>query len=99
MNVILDTSLFLIGGSVFMNNKDILLPMVREEFEKSFHALSAGKVIMPCKLGENIGNVAALSLVLPKDWIGSWKEKEIWKVSVRPTHLLRTSPSEKRASL
>ena len=42
INAILDTKIFIIGGSVFMNNYDILLPLIKDEFYKSFSVLSKG---------------------------------------------------------
>lgn len=79
INAVLDTKRFIIGGSVFMNNIEILLPLVRFEFKKNFPALTDGVEIVPSGLGEHLGAMAALSLVMPKEWVEDWVEKEPWK--------------------
>lgn len=79
INSVLDTGVFIIGGSVFMNNVDILLPLVREEFQRSFPALSEGVDIIPSELGKYLGDVAALCLVIPEEWIGPWSSDRPWE--------------------
>ncbi len=78
INCILDTEKIVIGGSVFLNNIDILLPKVKKGFYRSFPVLSKDVIIVPSKLGAYLGDVAALTLVIPDDWIEEWKRDEPW---------------------
>ena len=84
INAILDTRVFIIGGSVFMNNRHILLPMVKEEFCKSFPALSKDVEFRPCALDSYLGDLAALCLVMPDDWVRQWQEKRPWEYAPLP---------------
>ncbi len=84
INAILDTRVFIIGGSVFMNNRHILLPMVKEEFCKSFPALSKDVEFRPCALDNYLGDLAALCLVMPDDWVRQWQEKRPWEFAPEP---------------
>ncbi len=79
LNMVLDTKVIVIGGSVFLNNQDILMPLIREEFYKSFPALSEGVEIRPSTLGQHVGDLAALSIVAPEEWVKAFKENEPWK--------------------
>ncbi|MBW6516925.1 MAG: ROK family protein [ANME-2 cluster archaeon] len=79
LNAILDTKVIVIGGSVFMNNIDILLPAIRDEFYRSFPVLSEEVDIRPSALGSYLGDMAALSLVMPGDWIREWQDKRLWE--------------------
>ncbi len=79
INAILDTRLFIIGGSVFMNNRHILLPLIEEEFCKSFPALSKDVEFMPSALDSYLGDLAGFCLVMPDDWVRQWQEKRPWE--------------------
>ncbi len=79
VNSLLDTKVFVIGGSVFLENKDILLPLIREEFYKSFPALSRGVDIRKAELDSSLGDLAALSLVMPNEWINEWDLRKPWQ--------------------
>ncbi len=87
INAILDTEVFVIGGSVFMNNIDILLPGIEEEFYRSFPILSADVDIRPSLLGAYLGDMAALSLVMPEDWIKKWQDNRPWTHAPLPVIL------------
>ncbi|MCL7412397.1 MAG: ROK family protein [ANME-2 cluster archaeon] len=79
INAILDTKVIVIGGSVFINNSEMLLPGIRDEFYRSFPVLSEGVDIRPSGLGSYLGDMAALSLVMPDDWIRKWQDNELWE--------------------
>ncbi|MCK4938421.1 MAG: ROK family protein [Methanosarcinales archaeon] len=81
INAILDTGVIVVGGSVFMNNIDILLPGVKDEFYRSFPVLSEGVDIRPSALGTYLGDMAALSLVMPDEWIRKWQENALWELA------------------
>jgi len=91
INAILDTRVFIIGGSVFMNNRHILLPLVKEEFFKSFPALSKNVEFRPCALDSYLGDLAALCLVMPDDWVRQWQEKRPWEFAPEPIVLSTNS--------
>lgn len=59
-----DLSKIAIGGSVFFNNQDILLPMLRARAFNRFGAITDGVEIVPAGLGDKVGDYAALSLVI-----------------------------------
>jgi len=85
MNNMFDTELFIIGGSVFMKDGDILQPLVEKEFyNNSFKALTKDTKIVHSALDDNLGDVAALSLVMPQNWIPYWEKTEPWKDAPEP---------------
>ena len=79
INCVLDTGLIVIGGSVFLNNEDLLLPLLKEEFYRSFPALSRDVQFASSELGEYLGDIAAISLVIPEDWIEEWRTTKPWE--------------------
>lgn len=84
INAILDTKLFVIGGSVFMKNIRILMPLIQEEFYKSFPALTEIVEFKPSVLDKYLGDMAALSLVMPDEWIKEWQDKMPWELAPEP---------------
>lgn len=84
VNSVLDTEVIVIGGSVFMNNLEILLPLIKEEFYRSFPTLSRGVEIRPSELESYLGDIAALSLVMPGDWVEEWQHKKPWTYAPEP---------------
>jgi glucokinase len=84
INAILDTEVFIIGGSVFMNNIDILMPMIKDEFYESFPALSKGVEFRPSALDKSLGDLAALCLVMPDEWIRDWQIIKPWEYAPEP---------------
>lgn len=84
INIILDTKVFVIGGGVFMNHKDILFPLIKKEFNKSFKPLSEGVELRPSALDKFLGDIAALSLVMPDSWIKEWQDKKPWENAPEP---------------
>jgi glucokinase len=61
--VTLDLERISLGGSVFMNNQDTLLPRLRAQLAGRFTALTAGADLMPAGLAERVGDYAALALL------------------------------------
>ncbi len=88
MNAMLDTRMFVIGGSVFINNIEILLPLIRYEFkQRSWNVFSKDVSIVPSSLNEHLGDLAALSLVMPGEWLEDWKSRRPWENAVETTIL------------
>lgn len=83
INAILDTKVFVIGGSVFLNNMDILMTMIKAEFFKSFPALSHCVDFRPSGLDSCLGDMAAMCTVMPEDWIEVWQKNMPWKHAPR----------------
>ncbi len=78
LTCILDTRLIIIGGSVALNNWDLLAPLVRNEFYSSFPALTEDVRLRAPSLGKYVGDIAALSLVLPAEWIETYRARKPW---------------------
>lgn len=77
LNALFDTEYIAIGGSV-MNDSDILLPRIREEFYKSFSVLSKAVIIDKSALFEYIADISALALVMPSSWVDWWRTYKPW---------------------
>jgi glucokinase len=75
----LDTRVFVVGGSVWMHHGDWLLPTVMYEIESRLPALTAGVRVLPARLGTLVADLGAFSLVLPAGWISEWRRGEPWR--------------------
>jgi glucokinase len=60
----LDLQRISIGGSVFWHNRDYLLPKLQAYLQGKLPALTNGVEIVPAGLGEQVGDYAALALVV-----------------------------------
>lgn len=79
-----DTEILIVGGSVFMNNIDVLLPAVQNYIsEHSMAVLSEGVQFKPPELGEYVGDLAGLCLVIPQDWIKKWIQSKPWAIGIK----------------
>lgn len=61
----LDLQRISMGGSVFWHNRDYLLPKLQAFLQGKLPALTEGVEIVPAGLGEQVGDYAALALVVP----------------------------------
>ncbi|VWX55483.1 Glucokinase [Burkholderiales bacterium 8X] len=61
--VTLDLQAISLGGSVFWNNRDWLLPRLESRIAGRLAALTDGVSLMPAGLGDKVGDYAALALV------------------------------------
>jgi glucokinase len=77
---ILDTRLIVLGGSV-TKDWDVLEPLVKEEYYSAFPSLTQGVTITLSRLSRHLGDIAALSLVMPKNWIPKWQAKKPWETA------------------
>lgn len=59
----LDLQRISLGGSVFWNNRDALLPRLQAQIDGKLVALTRGAVLVPAGLGDRVGDYAALALV------------------------------------
>jgi glucokinase len=64
ITVILDLQRISLGGSVFSNNKDYLLPRLQAVMKGKLPALTNGCELVAAGLGERVGDYAALALVV-----------------------------------
>lgn len=80
----LDTKLFVFMGSVLTSdrNSDILLPLIKSEFYRSFPTMTRGVEFKLSDLGKYLGDIAALSLVMPKEWVENWRRTKPWENSI-----------------
>jgi glucokinase len=62
--VTLDLERISIGGSVFWNNRDWLLPRLQSQVQGKLAALTDGCELVPAGLGERVGDFGALALVV-----------------------------------
>ena len=62
----LDLQRISVGGSVFWHNRDYLLPKLQAYLQGKLPALTQGVEIVPAGLGEQVGDYAALALVVPQ---------------------------------
>jgi glucokinase len=60
----LDLQRISLGGSVFWHNQDYLLPRLQAFMHGKLPALTNGLQIVPAGLGERVGDLAALALVM-----------------------------------
>jgi glucokinase len=80
LSAILDTQVFVIGGSIWNHHGDWLLPLVRPELESRLPALTNGITIVPAALGDLVADIGALSLVMPPEWMTQWRTTQPWSV-------------------
>lgn len=59
----LDLQRISLGGSVFWNNRDALLPRLQAQIDGKLVALTRGALLVPAGLGDRVGDYAALALV------------------------------------
>ena len=64
MIVILDLQRISLGGSVFTNNQEYLLPRLQAQLAGKLPALTAGAELVPAGLGDKVGDYAALALLV-----------------------------------
>lgn len=78
-----DTSLLIVGGSVFLKDGDIFKKPVEDYIAKhSMKTLSNGVKIVYPELGEYVGDIAGLSVILPEDIIHDWQQTKPWEAGV-----------------
>ena len=63
----LDLQRIAIGGSLFWNNREQLLPELRARMARRPPAFVEGVEIVPCGLGPEVGDYGALAVALPED--------------------------------
>ena len=61
--VTLDLQAISLGGSVFFNNRDFLLPRLQAQLDGKLASLTSGVALLPAGLEERVGDYAALALV------------------------------------
>ncbi len=64
MTATLDLERISIGGSIFWHHRDFLLPRLVAEVQGKLPALTNGMAIVPAGLGDQVGDYAALALVM-----------------------------------
>jgi glucokinase len=59
----LDLERISLGGSVFWNNRALLLPRLQAEIKGKLPALTDGVTLLPAGLADKVGDYAALALL------------------------------------
>jgi glucokinase len=86
-----DTQMLIVGGSVFTNNTDVLIPLIQDYItENSMEVLSEGVQIKTPELGPYVGDLAGLSLVLSKQCIEKWQNAQPWKIGIQKELFMTT---------
>ena len=79
-----DTEVLIVGGSVFLNNMDVLMTPIQNYIaEHSMVTLSEGVQFKPPELMEHVGDLAGLSLVLPPEISNHWQQTKPWKKGIK----------------
>ncbi len=74
-----DPELIIIGGSVFINNKDIIMDrLVDYVMKNSFQAISKGVKFVESELKDFVGDLAGLSLIFPEEITQLWQKLKPW---------------------
>jgi glucokinase len=61
--VTLDLQAISLGGSVFWNNRELLLPRLQSHIDGRLPSLTAGMRCVPAGLADKVGDYAALALL------------------------------------
>ena len=77
---ILDIESIHVGGSVWRHNEDLLAPLVRQEIDSRFPALTHNVKLKGATLGELVTDIGALALVAPQVWIDDWQVRRPWEL-------------------
>jgi glucokinase len=77
--VTLDTSVFVLGGSVWQHHGDWLSPLVQREIESRLPALTQEVSVVSAALGSLVADIGALSLVMPPEWVAPWRQTRPWE--------------------
>ena len=86
LTAILDTEAIFVGGSVWQHNETLLAPLVRQEIETRFPALTRGVSVHSATLGELVTDMGAFALAIPAEWIADWRNRRPWQ-SLQTVHL------------
>jgi len=79
---ILDTEAIFVGGSVWRHNEDLLAPLIQQEIDRRFVALTRGVRVSGATLGELVTDIGALALVMPASWMDDWRIRRPWQTVV-----------------
>jgi len=75
---ILDTEAIYVGGSVWRHNEALLAPLVQQEIDSRFAALTRGVSVKGARLGELVTDMGALALIAPEAWMKDWRILKPW---------------------
>jgi glucokinase len=84
LTCLLDPAAIVVGGSIALHNWDILSPLVEEEYRAHYPVLTREVKLRSSALGEYLGDIAALSLVMPEQWLKAYRRSEPWRTAPAP---------------
>ena len=79
LTAILDTETIFVGGSVWRHNEALLAPLVRQEIDARFPALTRGVIVQGATLGELVTDMGAFALAIPEAWRIHWRSHRPWE--------------------
>ncbi len=79
LTAILDTSVILVGGSVWRQNQDLLQPLVQAQVSSRYPVLTQGVRVQSAALDELVTDIGALAMVMPGDWFDDWRVRRPWE--------------------
>jgi glucokinase len=74
----LDTSVFVIGGSVWQHHGEWMMPTVVKEIASRMPALTADVILLNAALGGLVADIGGLCLVMPEEWKDPWRRSSPW---------------------
>lgn len=87
LTALLDPAVVVVGGGIALHNWEILAPLVEGEYRAHYPVLTGQVQLRRCGLGEHLGDMAALSLVMPPEWIQPYRLSEPWRGAPPPIAL------------
>jgi glucokinase len=75
---LLDPAVIVVGGGIALRNWDVLGSLVEREYRAYYPVLTRQVRLRRSGLGEHLGDLAALSLVMPEDWVEPYRRTEPW---------------------
>jgi glucokinase len=79
LTAILDTEAIFVGGSIWRHNETLLAPLVQQEINTRFPALTRGVSVHSATLGELVTDMGAFALAIPPQWITGWRAHRPWE--------------------
>lgn len=75
---LLDPAVIVVGGAVAARNWDVLAPLVEKEYRSHYPVLTRQVQLGRSSLGEQPGEIGALSLVMPEEWTEAYRLAHPW---------------------
>ena len=84
---LLDTRVIVVGGSIAVRNWDLVAPLIETRLRSHYPVLTREVELRRSALGEQLGDMGGLSLVMPEPWVGAYAAAEPWRRAPAPVVL------------